>query len=188
MNCLTPFGMDEIDDIWVYPDVWWKRSDTADLVDAMIQMARRRRPIEWFAEDEHIRKAIGPFLNKEMVAKKVYFVVTPLVSSRDLRSRAASIRGRVKQRKVHFPAFTSWWAEAKHELLTFDKGTHDDFVAALAKIGQGLDRMVKPSPQNEPEVDNFESELNKPFVPTLGWLKGLEKRQADWERERYGGR
>lgn len=180
-HCVIPLGIDTHDDIWILPDVWWNRGDTGELVEAMIDIAEYRRPIEWWAEDEHIYKGIGPFLNKRMQERKVYFVHTGIVSSRDLMQRAASIRGSMKMRKVHFPSFASWWPDARHELLMFPNGTHDDFVAALAKIGQGLDRTSRPS------VPKIEEELkaNVPFVPTIGWLKSLEKKQ---QTARYGGR
>jgi len=48
---------------------------------------------------------------------------------------------------IRFPAFATWWADALHELLTFDAGLHDDFIAALSEIGMGLQRITKPSKQ-----------------------------------------
>ena len=180
-HCLLPGGIDANDDLWIYPDVWWKHGDTGDLVEAMIDLADYRKPIEWWAEDEHIYKGIGPFLNKRMQERRVFFVHTGIASSRDLMQRAAPIRGRMKQRKVHFPSFASWWPEALHELLMFPNGTHDDFVAALAKFGQGLDRTVRPvTLAEEKSLD-----ANIPFVPTMRWLKSLEKKP---NLVRYGGR
>ncbi len=183
-HCLLPVGLDANDDIWVLPDVWWKRADTGELVEAMIDLMERRRPIEWFAEEEHVYKAIGPFLNKRMVERRVYTAMTGITSNKDLMSRAQSVRGRMKMCKVHFPAFAHWWHEAKHELLSFPVGLHDDFVAALAKLGQGLEKMARPSkPEEErPEV------LHRPFIPTLAWLKRQDKLARRRLMPRYGDR
>lgn len=181
-NCLIPVGVDKNDDIWILPDVWWKRSDTGELVEAMIDMGERRRPVDWFAEDEHINKAIGPFLRKRMSERKVYFTVTGLTSFRDLAARSSSIRGRMKMCKVHFPVFASWWNLAKHEMLSFPVGKHDDFVAALSEIGRGLDGMTKPRPQSLPDPVL----KHQPFKPTIGWLKSLEKSAT--LTNRYGDR
>lgn len=191
-NCLIPVGVDADDTIWILPDVWWKRADTGELVEAMIDLGECRRPIEWWAESEHIEKAIRPFLMKRMQERKCYFVVTPLTSSRDLVSRAQSIRGRMRNLKVRFPAFTSWWHEAKHELLSFSStgksAIHDDFVAAFSEIGRGLESMGRPR-HAKTEIDYVkEINANANFRPTLKWLKDLDKKRKQEQESRYGDR
>jgi predicted phage terminase large subunit-like protein len=184
-HCLLPVGIDSQGDVWVLPDVWWKQGDTLDLVNNMIEMAKRRKPINWWAEDEHIYKGIGPFLNQQMREKGVYFCIEGITSTKDLMQRASSIRGMCKLYRVHLPAFASWYHDAMHQLLMFPNGAHDDFVAAFAKLGQGLDRItnpVKPSPE-ESTVP-----VIKPFKPTIKWLKELARESQMSGMPRYDGR
>jgi predicted phage terminase large subunit-like protein len=182
MNCLIPVGVDSSDNIWILPDVWWKRSDTGDLVEAMLDMGQRRQPVNWFAENEHINKAIGPFLRKRMTERNVFFPITGLTSSRDLVARSTSIRGRMQNGKVFFPSFTTWFNSAKHEMLSFPKGIHDDFVAALAEIGRGLDSMTKGSPEHiGPTVPRRVA----PTVFSLEWLKASDARNRSRLCARY---
>jgi len=183
-HCLLPFGVDENDDIWIYPDIWWKRGDTLELVDAMFDIVTRRKPIEWFAESEHIHKSIEPFINKRMRETGTYWTLTGINSTRDLQTRAQSLRGRAKMLKLHLPRFAHWYPRALHELMTFPVGKHDDFVAALAKIGQGLDqytRVTKASKVNE-------TEHKKPWRPTIAWLKQQDKLANAVNTSKYGGR
>jgi len=48
----NPIGVDVNDVIWVLPDVWWKRANTGEVVEAMIDMVNRRKPISWWAGKE----------------------------------------------------------------------------------------------------------------------------------------
>src|SRR3546814_2568410 len=73
-TCLLIVGVDEYDNIWLL-DCFWKRTKTDEVVDAMIHMMRKWRPMFWWAEGGHISKSIGPFLFKRMREEKVYVTV-----------------------------------------------------------------------------------------------------------------
>jgi len=151
-TCLVPVGVDSEGTIWVLPDVWWRHATTDIVVDAMLAMIRKRKPLAWWAERGHISKSIGPFLRKRMLEEQVFGAVHELVPAADKQTRAQSIQGRMAMRKVRFPMFAPWWAEAKQQLLQFPNGQRDDFVDALAYIGLGLDTIttaVAPEPKRE---------------------------------------
>lgn len=166
-TCCLPGGYDANGDLWIPPNIFWEKADSGAVVEAMLDLVEAYRPVEWWAESGHISKSIGPFLNTRMRDRKVYFVLTEVVSSKDKPTRAQPIRGKMRMGKVHFPSFASWWSRARHQLLSFPLGDHDDFVDALSELGQGVDKIVRPDAPKEPE----EELVNKPFVPTLGWLK-----------------
>lgn len=177
LTCLMPFGVDQDDNIWVLPDVRWSRLASDEAVNQMFELMTKYRPITWYAEKGHISTAIGPFLRKRMREDHVYCNIEELVPGRDKRARAQAIHGRMSNRMVRFPKYTEWWPRAEHELLSFtgsggDK--HDDFVDAVALIGLGLDKFVAPSANKAPVVEN----LNIDFVPTMRWMKGIEKQQS----------
>lgn len=183
-NCLIPAGVDHRGDLWVYPDVFWEQCDTAELVRQMLNVTRRHPGLaQWFAENEHIHKAIGPFLKQQMQETKVYIPITPLVSSKDLVTRSSSIRGMISSRKVHFPAFAKWWHLAKHQMLSFPKGKHDDFIAALSELGRGLNEMAQPMPA---KPDWFREEPGPTPLMSLAWIKRSHERRN--RKCRYAGR
>ena len=168
-TCILPVGIDGHGDIWVLPDVVWKRMDTRESVDQMLAVAARRKPLMWWSEAAHIEKSIGPFLRERQEEQGVYFAMDQLSSARDKRTKAQAIQGMMAMGKVHFPSFCDWWSEAKRELLTFDAGTHDDFVDALANIGRGLSMLRGPRAATPP----------KETYPILSvkWLKHSCERQ-----------
>jgi predicted phage terminase large subunit-like protein len=181
-NCILPAGLDVRGDLWILPDIFWQQSDTLALVKRMIAYGRRYEVVQWFAENEHILKAIGPFLKLQMRKERVFIPMVGLTSSRDLTARSSSIRGMMTNKQVHFPAFAPWWHLARHQMLSFPKAKHDDFVSALAELGQGLYGMVKPS---EPAPDPFVAE--EPLTRlTMRMLKENHKRNQ--RPALYGGR
>jgi predicted phage terminase large subunit-like protein len=172
-TCLGCFGVDENDDIWILPDLFWERVETDETLDAMLDKMKYHKPLVWWAEDEHINKSLGPFRMKRMQEEKVYCTVEGISpGKRDLKARARSIQGRMQMRKVHFPTFASWWPEAQNELMKFPNGTHDDFVSFLAIIGLGLGKEVAAAPARE--------KPKGPATGTLGWIKA----NSDYIRKR----
>jgi len=175
-TCLLPVGVDEEDNIWVLPDVSWMRMPTNTAIDAMLYIIKKRRPLFWWAEKSHITKSIGPFLRKRMHEEQIYCAIDEVLPHHDKQTRAQAIKGRMAQGKVYFPAFADWWSEAKHQLLTFPVGMHDDFVDALAYIGLGLQKQVSAS------VTNLNrNKRAQPKTGTLAWVKAQSKLE---ERER----
>jgi len=169
-TCLLPVGVDSEGVVWVLPDIWWQQcDDTAQVVDSMLDLMRRRKPIVWWAEKDAISRSIRPFLHQRMKETATYVCVEDVTPSRDKKNRARAIQGRMSMFMVRFPTFVHWWPEAMHELLAFDTGKHDDFVDALAYIGLGLDRLgTARAPKAKEEL---------PKTLTKAWIKWCENRQ-----------
>ena len=144
-SCLIPFGVDESGDIWILPGVVWGRFPSDKAVEYMISMIQTYRPLTWYAEKGHISKSIGPFLKTRMEETEAYCHVSEVQPTSDKESRAQSIRGRVSMKKVHFPGFVPWWADALDEMLKFPAGSRDDFVDTLSLIGLALSKQVGAS-------------------------------------------
>jgi predicted phage terminase large subunit-like protein len=162
-------GIDENDDIWVMPDIVWDRMETDGIVEAMLAQFKAHKPCLWWMESENISKSFGPFLRKRMYEEKIYVALDPVTPSKDKKSRARSIQGRLQMRKVHFPAFAPWWADAKNEILKFPYATHDDFVDWLAHIGQGLTKEIA-APGETPAG-------NVVRVGSMAWLLAQTKKK-----------
>lgn len=164
-TCLLIVGVDERDQIWLL-DCWWKRAKTDSVVDAMVKMMRKWKPIVWWAESGHIAKSIGPFLFKQMRDEKVYVNISEqAVTHGDKVQRAQSIQGRMSMPgMVRWPSFEAWFEDAKAELMKFPGGRHDDFVDALAHIGMGLERITSASPPKARPED-------RPRIGSMAWVK-----------------
>lgn len=146
---LMPFGVDEEDNIWVLPDLWWRQAETNDVVDAMVELMKNHKPMMWGAGRDHITKSIGPFLRKRMMEEKAYCHVEEMSEVGDKRTKAQAIHGRMSMGKVMFPRFAPWWGAAQRELLAFPAGAHDDLVDALSNAGRLLALQVAASPVRE---------------------------------------
>lgn len=131
-------GIDEEGDIWVLPDIVWEKMETDQTVDEIIEQMRIHKPQVWWLENELISKSFGPFLKRRMYEEGIYTTLDPKTPTKEKKTRARAIQGRMRQRRVHFPAYAPWWPEAKQQLLKFPYGTHDDFVDFLSWIGLGL--------------------------------------------------
>lgn len=156
------FGVDDEDNIWIMPDSILTRISADQAVDVMLNLIKKYRPVFWWAERGHISRAIGPFLRKRMVEESVYASIVEVTPQQDKQARAASIKGRMAQGKVRFPAWAPWYQEVKNQILTFPAGAHDDFVDALSLMGLGLSLQVTARVSRR--------ENTGPREWTFGWL------------------
>ena len=145
-------------------------------------MMQFHEPLTWWGENEHIMKSIGPFLFKRMRERNVYCSVEPVTPSKDKRTRAQAIRGRMSMQMVHFPTFAPWWGDAMDELLKFDRGRHDDFVDTLAHVGRELGRLVKASRSKE----NAPSEPPPGTFAWIKWAASAANREKKFEKDLDG--
>lgn len=141
-TCMGVVGVDEQGDVWVLPDLFWRKADTETVVESMLDLGGRWKPLFWWAERGHISQSIGPFLRQRMREEQVFFAIDEKTPVKDKQTRAQAIQARMAMGKVHLPSFAPWYSSAVEELLAFPNGTHDDFVDFLAWIGLGVDRLV----------------------------------------------
>jgi len=181
-NVIGCVGIDPKGDIWVLPDVVIERMETDRIVEEIISQIKIHKPVLWWAEEENIKKAFGPFLKLRMHEEKQYTLIDGIVPSKDLRTRARSIQGRMAMKKVHFPKFAHWWPEARAQLLRFPAASHDDFVAWLALVGLGL---LKEIAAEAPDLEESDNVIR---VGSIEWILAQTKRQAEQaQRKAVGG-
>lgn len=173
-TCLVVCGVDEDDNIWVLPDVFWRKARTDHVCDGMLDLMDKHKPLWWKAERGHISKAIGPFLRKRMQERGVYCVIDEVVPVKDKMARAQAIRARMAQGKVFFPRFAPWWPDAQAELLKFPNARHDDFVDTLAHIGMGLAQQVAANSDTAKDTG--------PKTGTIAWIKASAKSRENREK------
>lgn len=175
-TCMGLVGVDEARDIWVLPDLFWRRASTATVVEAMLEYFRRG-PLLWWAEKDQIYRSIEPFLRIRMIEQGIYASIHQLVSTKDKEARAQPIQARMSMGRVRLPAFAPWFQEAQDELFSFPHGARDDFVDFMSLIGRGLAIQV---PARAREGDRQVG----PKVGTFGYLKQQSARTERRHRSR----
>ena len=103
-TCCGIMGVDKDSNIWIMPDLIWGRYTTDYVVEQMIGLMAKWKPIYWWAERGHISKSIGPFLRKRMLERDVLCSIVEVTPTHDKKQRAQAINGRMASRMVYFPS------------------------------------------------------------------------------------
>ena len=165
-------GICEKGDVWIMPDLVWRRMQTDVTIGEMIMQMRKYKPLVWWMESELISKSFGPFLIRQMQEERVYTPIDPVTPSKDKPTRARAIQGRMQLRTVHFPVDAHWWADARSQMLRFPHGRHDDFVDWLSWIGLGMMKETSPVPFVAPPANDDST------VGSIQWILRQSLRQA----------
>lgn len=136
-------GIDYDDNPWLC-DVWRKQAASDEWVEAWCDLVLKWKPTEWAEETGQIKSGVGPFLDQRSRERHAYCVRTPFPTRGDKAVRAQSIRGRIAQRGLRYPANAPWAADVIGELLRFPFGVNDDVGDMLGLIGQLLDKVYAP--------------------------------------------
>lgn len=152
-------GVDPDDNIYIV-DLWREQATTDVWVEALLDMASQYPTMCWAEEDGQINKSVGPFIEKRMRERKVYFRREQFVSTSDKPTRARSFQGRAAMGKVYLPKDAPWLEPLLTELHSFDSGRTDDQVDMLGLIGRMLDEMMaakEPKPEEPDHTKDYRS-------------------------------
>ena len=142
----TVFGVAGVDDDGVVHIIHVERGrwDSWELTNRIFDIQTMWKPELFGIEQEKISKALGPFLNREMLKRGVFinFPDPPLIPTKDKRQRAQAIMARMRAGGVRFDMDADWFPTLQEELMQFPRGKHDDHVDMLSWIGLMLDRLV----------------------------------------------
>jgi predicted phage terminase large subunit-like protein len=134
-------------------DMYAQRYDPLAAITKMFELQEMYNIDMWVVEDDNISKAIGPFLNQEMLKRQVFLNLERIRPHKDKQARATAIQARMRAGGVHFNSEAPWYFELYNEMISFPRGKTDDRVDALAWIGLMLDKM-SPSATRE-ELDEL---------------------------------
>jgi predicted phage terminase large subunit-like protein len=177
-TCLMVIGVDDENNLWVMEDLVWGHLSTSLMVERMIDLMAKYKPIIWWAERGHISKSIGPFLRKRMLERGTFAGFCEVTAVHDKQTRAQAIRGRIEMGMVYFPASAPWWMEARQEILQFPHGVRDDVVDTLALVGVGLVTHAPPIARRKGKPE--------PKTGSLGWVRQDSDRQRKIKAGAHG--
>ena len=132
-------GFSKINDL--YFTSWWS---------GQLRMVNDSKPYCWVAEVGVIRRAVEPFLKKQMKETKTYFRMEWLPHIGDKGANARSFQALASMGKVWIP-YCEWGEELVDQLVKFIPNTNyrDDKVDVCGLFGRILDTAFAPT---EPEV------------------------------------
>lgn len=146
-------GVDPDDNLYV-ADIWRQQTASDKWIEALLDMAKQYEPMCWAEEHGQILKSMGPFIDRRMRERKVYFMREQFASVADKPTRCRAFQARASMRKVYLPRKAPWLADFLAELHSFPAGRHDDQVDAVSLIGRLLDKMIGASVPKSEEPRN----------------------------------
>jgi hypothetical protein len=153
-------GMDEHGDLW-FLDWWSGQKETDESIDAMLELAQPRKPLEWWDEGGTIDKAIRPALLRRMRERSnkkdakgrqtsYYVKVEALPQIADKRAKCQSFAARYQARTTHWPRSQAWAHAVIDQLVNFGAHRYDDKYDVCGLIGRGIEKMLEaPKPPAE---------------------------------------
>ena len=132
-----------------------ERMDALEIVDTILMIQKIYKPVLFGLEQGTIQKAIGPYLNEEMLKRGEFINTVLLKPSGDKLTRARSIQARMRSGACKFDKDADWYQGFEDELLRFPRDKHDDQVDAWAYLGLMLDRMWEAPTEKEIEEEEY---------------------------------
>jgi predicted phage terminase large subunit-like protein len=145
-----------------------ERMDALEIVDTILMIQKIYKPVLFGLEQGTIQKAIGPYLNEEMLKRGEFINTVLLKPSGDKLTRARSIQARMRSGACRFDKETDWYQNFEDELLRFPRDKHDDQVDAWAYLGLMLDRMWEAPTEKELEEEEYEAYIRESNVVDSG--------------------
>lgn len=153
-------GMDEDGRLYC-KHVIKQRMDALEIVDTILMIQKIYKPVLFGLEQGTIQKAIGPYLNEEMLKRGEFINTVMLKPSGDKLTRARSIQARMRSGACKFDKDAEWYQGFEDELLRFPRDKHDDQVDAWAYLGLMLDRMWEAPTDKELEKEEYEAYIHE---------------------------
>jgi len=137
------------------------KGDTAEIISMMLAMQKKWDIQLWKAEQGAIKLTLQGEMERRMRDEGVYMNISPGTPTKDKRSRARPIQGRIRAGGVRFNTDASWYPEFELELLHFPKGAKKDQVDALAWLGIALKDLIPSLSEEEWENQLYEEEFGE---------------------------
>ena len=148
------------DGILYVVDVKKGRWDAEAIIEELITAQKMWKPNVFTFETAKIDKAIGPFLEREMLKQKVFLNIVKMTPTQSKTMRGRSIQAMHKSGAVRYDHDASWYPDFRGELLTVSdsgpRGKHDDCFDAFAYLGLTVDQYFEAQSDEEIEDEEYD--------------------------------
>ena len=138
--------------------------DADAIISELIAVQKMWKPNIFTFETAKIDKAIGPFLDREMMRQKVYLNIVKMTPTQSKTMRARSIQAMHKSGSIRYDKDAYWYPDFEGELLTVadsgPRGKHDDYLDAFAYVGLTIDQYFEAQSNEEIEEEEWEQEYD----------------------------
>lgn len=145
------WGVDVRDEIYLV-DGFRGQVDSLDVVESLLDLVEKYKPLCTISESGVIRRAIEPLIKKRMRERKVFTRLEWLPTTGDKVAMSRGFQAMTQLGVIHFPVKD--WAEALvSQLIKFPAGKFDDGVDACGLLGRYMDKIwkaKKPSKKDKP--------------------------------------
>jgi predicted phage terminase large subunit-like protein len=136
------------------------RWDADSIISELIAVQKMWNPNVFTFETAKIDKAIGPFLEREMMRQRTYLNIVKMTPTQSKTMRARSIQAMHKSGSIRYDREASWFPDFEGELLTVadsgPRGKHDDYLDAFAYVGLTIDQYYEAQSDEELEEEEYE--------------------------------
>lgn len=136
------------------------RWDADAIISELIAVQKMWNPNVFTFETAKIDKAIGPFLDREMMRQRVYLNIVKMTPTQSKTMRARSIQAMHKSGSIRYDKQASWYPDFESELLTVadsgPRGKHDDYLDAFAYVGLTIDQYYEAQSDEELEDEEYD--------------------------------
>lgn len=135
---LGVFGLSGDGDLYVL-DWWHGQTDASAWIRELIRLIRQHRPRAVFGEGGVIRRAIEPFLVKQMRAERVHARLEWVNPIHDKATRGRSFQAMASMGRVYFPR-APWADRIIEQCVRFPGAREDDAFDVLSLMCLAIDR------------------------------------------------
>lgn len=148
-TAMAIFGVDCEDEIFLF-DLYADKIDSVDFEGLFFEWAGRWNPDHIIMEKGTIKRAIEPFLEREMARKNKWYTLEGVHAHADKKVRAKSMQARMKAQKIYVNKNIMQHIKDKmyNQLVNFPKTKHDDIVDVFSYFGI-WQNMVAQGPTEE---------------------------------------
>ena len=143
-------------------DVKLGKWDSDRIIEELIDTQKMYNINAFVFETAKIDKAIGPFLDREMMRRKTYLNIIKMTPNQSKTMRASSIRAMHKSGSIRYDKEAHWWPDFHSELMMVaesgPRGKHDDRFDAFAYLGLAVNQYFEAESDEDLEDAEYERE------------------------------
>jgi predicted phage terminase large subunit-like protein len=156
------FGIDKNKHIYICD--WWYGQTTADKwIESLLDLVKLHQPFAWFGESGPIRRAVEPFLIKEMRERRDYVRLEWITKTHNKTISARAFQALCSNSEVWVP-WCEWGDRLIEELIKFPAGKYNDAIDVCSTFGMAINEAhpaISWDVQSKKSKDPYDSLFNE---------------------------